>query len=78
LDENFRSMELNRVTPIALHGQKEKLADFLHSMKLEGKNLTSPEKISADAILQYCEQEKKSDPDYARKFTVVRITIYHC
>jgi hypothetical protein len=69
-------MELKRVTSIAMHGEKEKLADFLHSMKLEGKNLTSPEKILADATLQYCEQEKKSDPNYARKFIVVRI--YHC
>ncbi len=73
--KNSRSMELNRVTPIALHGEKEKLAD-LTFYEAWGKKLTSPEKILADAILQYCEQEKKSDPNYARKFIVVRI--YHC
>jgi hypothetical protein len=38
-------MELKRVTSIAMHGEKEKLAGFFCSMKLEGKKLTSPEKI---------------------------------
>ncbi len=45
-DENFRSMEVNRVTPIALHGEKEKLADFFYSMKLGEKTFFSGEDIS--------------------------------
>ncbi len=74
--KNSRSMELKRVTPIAMHWEKEKLPDFWHSMKLEGKNSLLRRRYQRMQCCNTLNRKKKSYPDYARKFTVVRI--YHC